>query len=80
MKLVFGIFFRSPEKAAVPVIYLAASKDLEGKKSDYLFLMSRKEIDPKAADPENGKLLWDKTTALLQSQPILFKKSRPPVL
>ena len=80
MKLVFGIFFRSPEKAAVPVIYLAASKDLEGKKSDYLFLMSRKEIDPKAADPENGKLLWEKTVALLQSQPILFKKSPPPVL
>ena len=58
LKLVFGIFFKSPVKAAVPVIYLAASHDLEGKSFDYLFLMSRKEVDVKAADPLNGKHLW----------------------
>jgi len=66
MKLVFGIFFRSPAKAAVPVIYLAASPDLQGKKFDYLFLMSRKEIDPKAADPANGKKIWEKSEELLR--------------
>ena len=59
MKLVFGIFFKSPEKAAVPVVYLAASPDVEGKTFDYMFLMSRKEIDEKAADPQNGKRLWE---------------------
>ncbi|MEI7982290.1 MAG: SDR family NAD(P)-dependent oxidoreductase [Bacteroidota bacterium] len=59
LKVVFGIFFKSPAKAAIPVIYLAASKDVEGKPFDYLFLMSRKEIDEKAADPENGKCLWE---------------------
>jgi NAD(P)-dependent dehydrogenase (short-subunit alcohol dehydrogenase family) len=58
LKVVFGIFFRSPEKAATPVIYLAASPDVEGKSFDYLFLMSRKSIDEKAADPGNGKKLW----------------------
>ena len=67
MKLVFKIFFSSPEKAAEPVVYLSASKDLEGKATDYLFLMSRKEIDDKATDPGNGKRLWEATEELLQS-------------
>jgi NAD(P)-dependent dehydrogenase (short-subunit alcohol dehydrogenase family) len=66
MKLVFGIFFRSPERAAVPVIYLAASNDLEGKPFDYFFLMTRKEVDPKAADPVNGKMLWERSEELLR--------------
>jgi NAD(P)-dependent dehydrogenase (short-subunit alcohol dehydrogenase family) len=65
MKLVFKIFFSSPEKAAEPVVYLATSKDLEGKPKDYLFLMSRKEVDEKAADPLNGKKLWELTEQLL---------------
>lgn len=58
LKVVFGIFFRPPERAATPVIYLAASPDVEGKPFDYLFLMSRKSIDEKSSDPENGKKLW----------------------
>jgi len=59
MKLIFFIFFRSPAEAAIPVIYLASSKDMEGKDFDYFFLMSRKEINEKAANPENGKKLWE---------------------
>lgn len=59
MKLIFSIFFRSPAKAAIPVMYLASSKDMEGKDFDYFYLMSRKEIDEKAANPENGKKLWE---------------------
>jgi len=65
MKLVFKMFFSSPEKAAEPVVYLVASKELEGKPKDYLFLMSRKEVDEKAADSENGKRLWQLTKDLL---------------
>lgn len=65
MKLVFKAFFRSPEKAAEPLIYLAASSDVEGKPTDYLFLMSRKPIDEKAVDPENGRILWEKTSELI---------------
>jgi len=66
LKSVFKIFFNSPEKAAEPVIYLSASKDLEGKPTDYLFLMSRKEMDSKATAPENGKRLWEETEKLLE--------------
>jgi NAD(P)-dependent dehydrogenase (short-subunit alcohol dehydrogenase family) len=67
MKLVFKIFFKSPAKAAVPVVYLAASPDQENKSFDYLFLMSRKEADAKALDPENGKRLWEVSEELQNS-------------
>ena len=67
MKLVFAIFFKSPRKAAEPVMYLALSKDLEGKPYDYLFKMSRKEIDEKAADEENGRKLWKLSEELVES-------------
>ncbi len=70
LKVIFGIFFRSPEKASEPVVYLAASGDVEGKPGDYLFLMSRKPVDPKAADPDNGKKLWKMTQELLASKGI----------
>ena len=59
LKLVFGIFFRSPKKACRPVIYLAASKELEGSTGNYMFLMQKKAMDDKASDPENGSRLWE---------------------
>ena len=59
LKLVFGIFFRSPKKACKPVIYLAASKELEGSTGNYMFLMQEKAMDDKAGDPENGTRLWE---------------------
>jgi NAD(P)-dependent dehydrogenase (short-subunit alcohol dehydrogenase family) len=67
LRVVFGIFFKSPAKAAVPVVYLAASPDLEGKSFDYLFLMSRSEVDEKASDPENGERLWQLSEELRKS-------------
>lgn len=65
MKLVFAMFFKSPVKAAEPVMYLAVSKDLEGKDYDYLFKMSRKGIDDKAEDEKNGKKLWELSENLI---------------
>ncbi len=70
LKLVFKMFFRSPEDASEPVVYLTTSKDVEGKATDYLFLMSRKDVDEKAADPQNGKLLWQKTEELLKKHQV----------
>jgi NAD(P)-dependent dehydrogenase (short-subunit alcohol dehydrogenase family) len=66
MKLVFKIFFSSPEKAAEPVVYLTTSKDVEGKPTDYLFLMSRRPVNELASNPENGKRLWQLTENLLK--------------
>lgn len=64
LRIIFSLFFRSPEKAAEPVVYLAASPDMEGKAMEYLFLMSRKEMDQKATDPSNGQRLWSLTENL----------------
>ena len=59
LKLVFGVFFRSPKIACRPVIYLAASKELEDSTGNYMFLMQEKAMDDKARDPENGTRLWE---------------------
>ncbi len=74
LKVVFGIFFNSPEKAAVPVIYLAAGEDLEGKPLDYFFMMERKEMDKKTADQANGRKLWEKSEKLISDLGIKFRK------
>jgi len=67
LSLVFYLFFKSPEKARVPVVYLAASKELEGKLFEYLFLMNRKEISELAADSENGRRLWELSENLIKT-------------
>ncbi len=64
LRLVFGLFFRSPQQACRPVVYLAASPETEGKPMDYLFLMQRKEMDPKATDTDHGRKLWELTEQL----------------
>jgi NAD(P)-dependent dehydrogenase (short-subunit alcohol dehydrogenase family) len=67
MKLIFAIFFKSPSKAAIPVVYLAASPDFENITFDYLFLMSRKEASENALNPENGRRLWERSEQLMIS-------------
>jgi len=67
MKMIFSLFFKSPRKAAEPVMYLAISKDLEGKSYDYLFKMSRKAIADKAKDQDNGKKLWELSEELINN-------------
>lgn len=66
LRLVFLLFFRSPEKACEPVLYHAASTQQEGKAFDYLFLMERKAIDEKAENPGNGEKLWKLSEELLK--------------
>ena len=65
IKVVFGIFFRSPEKASEPLIYFCASKKVANTDFDYLFLMQKKEIDKKAQDPDNGIRLWEYSQKLI---------------
>jgi NAD(P)-dependent dehydrogenase (short-subunit alcohol dehydrogenase family) len=65
MKLIFALFFKSPNKAAEPVMFLALSKEMEGKDYDYLFKMARKAIDEKAEDEANGKKLWELSQELV---------------
>ena len=65
--VVFSLFFKSPDKASEPVIYHTARKHDTSMPFDYLFLMSRVSIDPKAADSQNGEKLWKLSNDLLAS-------------
>jgi NAD(P)-dependent dehydrogenase (short-subunit alcohol dehydrogenase family) len=66
LKIIFGLFFQDPEKAAGPVVYLAASKDLEGKSGIYLHMWNEKPADERAGDPSNGQKLWKRSQEILE--------------
>ena len=65
LRLLFSLFFHSPERAAEPVVFLACSPSMEGTDRVYLHLMQRKEKDPRALDPALGRRLWDASDDLL---------------
>ena len=67
LKLIFGIFFQAPAKAAIPVIYLACSKEIEGKSDYYLHMMAKKEPDHRSLNVDTGKILWEKSENLLKA-------------
>jgi NAD(P)-dependent dehydrogenase (short-subunit alcohol dehydrogenase family) len=61
---IFRIIFKSPEKAAMPVVYMAISKDYEGKTNEYLHMFNEKKMDPKIYIPEEGSKLWERSDEL----------------
>lgn len=67
LKVVFGIFFQSPAKAAIPVLYLACSKALEGHSDYYLHMMAKKDPDERSLKPEVGRKLWEHSNELLKT-------------
>ena len=73
LKVVFGIFFRSPKQAVLPVVYFASSPEVREKPLDYLFLMSRKEMAGKAVAMDNGSRLWAISEQVLEKKGVVFK-------
>ncbi|TFH26167.1 MAG: SDR family NAD(P)-dependent oxidoreductase [Bacteroidia bacterium] len=63
---IFWIVFRSPAKAALPVVYMALSPDYEGSTNEYLHMFNPKKMDPKVYEPAEGLKLWDRSTRLLK--------------
>lgn len=63
---IFWIIFKSPSKAARPVVYMALSKDYRGTTNEYLHMFNPKKMDPKVYEPEEGKKLWERSMALLE--------------
>ncbi len=61
LKVVMGLAFNSPEKAAEPVTYLAAAKSIEGRTGVYLHMRVEKPCSELALDPALGKSVWDTT-------------------
>lgn len=67
LRSIFKVIFRSPEKAALPVVYMAISEDYEGKTNEYLHMFRHKDMDPKVYIPEEGIKLWDRSIELWKS-------------
>ena len=67
LKLVFKVFFRSPERACEPVVYLSTHFDPNEDNFEYMFLMSKQFVDPKSTNHENGSKLWMLSENLLDS-------------
>lgn len=57
--------FQSPEDAAMPVVYLAAGRAIEGETGTYHLMHQRKAMSPDAEDERLAVQLWDKTSELL---------------
>jgi NAD(P)-dependent dehydrogenase (short-subunit alcohol dehydrogenase family) len=62
---VLKLLFRSPEAAAEPVVLLACGRQMEGRTGVYLHMMREKAPSPLASEPENGRLIWERSAALL---------------
>jgi hypothetical protein len=65
MKGIFAAFFRKPEIAARPAIYMCASPVYGRETNRYLHMFNPREMDSKCYDPEQGRLLWERSVELL---------------
>jgi len=67
LKGIFRIVFKSPSKAARPVVYMALSPDYEGTTNEYLHMFNPKKMDPKVYESEEGEKLWARSMDLLKA-------------
>jgi hypothetical protein len=56
---IFTVIFKSPARAAEPVVYLLGSRDFDNRSNVYLHMFAEKPMDPKVYDPEAGRRLWE---------------------
>ncbi len=61
---IFSVIFRSPKKAAPPVIYMASSDDFKDKTNQYLHMFIPKRMDEKVYDESEGQKLWEESVKL----------------
>lgn len=64
---IFYVIFRSPKKAAQPVVYMAISPDYEGRTNEYQHMFKPKKMDEKIYIPEEGEKLWIESYKLWHS-------------
>ena len=60
------LFFRSPEDAVEPIVWLCCAPEAGSSTGLYLHLMHRKQVSESAADPENGAKLWDASQVMVE--------------
>lgn len=59
------LFFKAPEDGAVPVVWLAASRSIEGQTGLYVHVKTAKPRAAPADDPNNGERIWRLSDKLL---------------
>jgi len=64
---IFWVIFRSPKKAALPVVYMSISPDYEGRANKYQHMFKSKKMDEKVYLPEEGEKLWKRSFELWHS-------------
>lgn len=65
LALTMRAFFKAPEDAAEPVVYLAAAREIEGEHGIYLHVKRRRDASDLARDPASGARLWDRARQIL---------------
>jgi NAD(P)-dependent dehydrogenase (short-subunit alcohol dehydrogenase family) len=64
LRAIFTIIFRSPQKAARPVIYMGSSPEFHNRTNQYMHMFNPKEMDEKVYDEAEGKKLWEASAKL----------------
>ena len=64
LKAIFWVIFRSPKKAALPIVYMSISPDYEGRTEEYQHMFKEKKMDEKVYDEKEGRRLWEASVAL----------------
>lgn len=62
---IMKLLFRSPARAADPVMLLAGGASMEGRNGVYLHMMREKTVSDLAGDRDNGRQLWDRSLELV---------------
>ena len=57
--------FQPPEVAVQPILWLCCAEEPGQTSGIYLHMTQRSEVSARAADPENGRRLWEASEALL---------------
>lgn len=65
LALTMRAFFKAPEDAAVPVVYLAAARAIDGENGIYLHVKKKRDAREDARDPANGARLWARAHEIL---------------
>jgi NAD(P)-dependent dehydrogenase (short-subunit alcohol dehydrogenase family) len=66
LKVLFWLLFRSPGRAAEPVVFLCCSRAIEGRSGIYLHLMTEKAPSAEALEEEAGRRLWQQSERLIR--------------
>ena len=65
LNALFRRIFQSPQEAVAPVIYLCCAEEPGASTGMYLHMTQPKSVSASAADPENGRKLWEASERLV---------------